>query len=85
MASKNEALVKELLGCYFKGDNPYPIVAVDADGYVIIDQKLEWQGVDIGVVIPKWMKIKAFDKSKTLKYNDNDRTIKIIMKKACSK
>ena len=27
------------------------------------------------------MKIKAFDKSKTLKYNDNDRTIKIIMKK----
>lgn len=81
MASKNEALVKELLGCYFRGDNPYPIVAVDADGYVIIDQKLEWQGVDVGVVIPKWMKIKAFDKSKTLKYNDNDRTIKIIMKK----
>ena len=38
MASKNEALVKELLGCYFKGDNPYPIVAVDADGYVIIDE-----------------------------------------------
>jgi hypothetical protein len=31
-------LVKELLGCYFKGDNPYPIVAVDADGYVIIDE-----------------------------------------------
>lgn len=27
------------------------------------------------------MKIKAFDKGKTLKYNDNDRTIKIIMKK----
>ena len=42
MASKNETLVKELLGCYFKGDNPYPIVAVDADGYVIIDEKLEW-------------------------------------------
>lgn len=38
MASKNEALVKELLGCYFRGDNPYPIVAVDADGYVIIDE-----------------------------------------------
>jgi hypothetical protein len=36
----------------------------------------------VGVVIPKWMKIKAFDTSKTLKYNDNDRTIKIIMKKA---
>jgi hypothetical protein len=81
MASKNEELVKELLGCYFKGDNPYPIVAVDSEGYVIIDDLLKWDGVDVGVVIPKWMKIKAFDKSKTLKYNDNDRTIKIIMKK----
>lgn len=38
MASKHEALVKDLLMCYFKGDNPYPIVAVDADGYVIIDE-----------------------------------------------
>lgn len=81
MSSKHENLVKELLGCYFNGDNPYPIVAVDEDGYVIIDEQLKWDGVDVGVVIPKWMKIKAFDKNSKLKYNDNDRTIKIIMKK----
>ena len=80
-SSLHEDLVKDLLKCYFDGDNPYPIVAVDSDGYVIIDEKLNWEGVDIGVTIPKWMKIKAFNKDKELKYNDNDRTIKLIMKK----
>lgn len=81
MSYNHEGLVKDLLGCYFSGDNPYPIVAVDADGYVIIDDNLKWDGVNVGVVIPRWMKIKAFDKSSDLKYNDNDRTIKLIMKK----
>ena len=81
MSHKHEGLVKDLLGCYFSGDNPYPIVAVDADGYVIIDDTLKWDGVNVGVVIPRWMKIKAFDKNSDLKYNDNDRTIKLIMKK----
>jgi hypothetical protein len=81
MSHKHEGLVKDLLGCYFSGDNPYPIVAVDADGYVIIDDTLKWDGVNVGVVIPRWMKIKAFDKNSDLKFNDNERTIKLIMKK----
>lgn len=80
-ASKHESLVKELLGCYFNGENPYPIVAVDTEGYVIIDKELKWDGVDIGITIPKWMKIKAFNHGALVKYNDNDRTIKIVIKK----
>lgn len=79
-ASKHEGLVKDLLSCYFRGDNPYPIVAVNENGYVIIDDKLEWSGIDIGLTIPKWMKIKAFDREKVLKYNDNDRTVKLVMR-----
>ena len=49
--------------------------------YVIIDKELKWDGVDIGITIPKWMKIKAFNHGALVKYNDNDRTIKIVIKK----
>lgn len=43
-ASKNENLVKDMLRCYFDGNNPYPIIAVNktSGGYVIIDKELKW-------------------------------------------
>ena len=80
-SDKHCDLVKDLLRCYFCGKNPYPIVAVNEEGYVIIDDKLEWDGVDVGITIPKWMKRKAFDRDGVYKYNDNDRTIKINLRK----
>lgn len=61
---KSKKLVQELLGCYFRGDNPYTIIAVEKNGagYVIIDKTLEWDDdVEIKIRIPKWMCIKAFD------------------------
>lgn len=79
---KSKKLVQELLGCYFRGDNPYTIIAVEKNGagYVIIDKTLEWDDdVEIKIRIPKWMCIKAFDQTKELKYNDNNRTIKIVL------
>lgn len=87
-ASKNEDLVKDMLRCYFDGNNPYPIIAVNktSGGYVIIDQNLKWQGADIGLIIPKWMKEQAFGGHRVLnfnhnEFNHNDRTIKLKMKR----
>lgn len=76
----DKEIVKELLKCYFEGDNPYPIVAVDEVGYVIVDNTLEWDGVEIGITIPRWMKRKSFDRQGVYKFNDNDRTIKINLR-----
>ena len=86
-ASQHENLVKDMLRCYFEGNNPYPIIAINKNvgGYVIIDEQLKWEGADIGLVIPKWMKEQAFGERRVLdfnhnKFNHNDRTIKIKMK-----
>ena len=59
----NKELVKDLLRCYFNGDNPYTIINVDTHGYVIIDETLEWDDdIDVRVRIPKWMIEKTFNK-----------------------
>ena len=77
----NKELVKDLLRCYFNGDNPYTIINVDTHGYVIIDETLEWDDdIDVRVRIPKWMIEKTFNKEikdggQKKRYNDNQRTI----------
>ena len=73
--------VKDVLRCYFNGENPYTMVFVNEDGYVIIDEKLEWEGIDLGVYMPVWIKKKSFDRSLNLSYNDNDRTVKLVVKR----
>lgn len=80
MSSKNPNLVKDVLNCYFNGSNPYPIISINETGYVIIDKKLEWDGIDIGVNIPIWMKDAAFRGIRTA-FNPNQRTIMLVHKK----
>lgn len=80
-AKQDKQIVKELLKCYFDGENPYPIIAVDKKGYVIIDKNLEWDDdIDLKIRIPKWMTIKAFDRQSKVKEDKaNNRIIKIVL------
>ena len=76
MFRKSDAADKTI--CWISGNK-------NVGGYVIIDEQLKWDGADIGLVIPKWMKEQAFGERRVLdfnhnKFNHNDRTIKIKMK-----
>lgn len=80
-SSQYPDFVKDVLRCYFNGENPYTMVFVNEEGYVIIDENLEWDGIDLGVYMPVWIKKKSFDRSLKLSYNDNDRTVKLVVKR----